>query len=334
MANLSVKYMGMTLKNPIVVASSRLASSEKSVKKCADSGVGAIVLKSIFEEQIIAESRKITDASDLNIHPEAWDYIMQSNSEKEIDDYLRLIDFAKKETDIPVIASINCSTDKGWTDFTKRIENAGADGIELNLFILPTDYKKSGEEIESLYFRIVEKVTSKVSIPVALKIGAYFTNPIRMVYKLSKTPVSAIVIFNRFYRPDIDVENLSLVPSRIYSSPHEIAGPLRWIALLSGDVECDIAGSTGAHSGLDVVKFILAGASVAQVCSTLYINGLEHVGVMLDEISGWMERHKVGSLDEIRGKMSQANMDNPVSYERVQFMKAITFDKDDQPEVF
>lgn len=333
MADLKVKYMGMELKNPIVVASSQLTGSIKNIKACVDAGAAAIVLKSIFEEQILADSKAITNASDLDMHPEAWNYINQSNKEHKLNTYLQLIQDAKKEVDIPIIASINCVSHQGWTDFTQRIENVGADGLELNLFIMPTDAKISSEEIEQVYFDILEEVSNKVSIPIALKIGAYFTNPLKMIEELGKI-ADAMVIFNRFYRPDIDVDKMRLVPSRIYSSSNEIAGPIRWIAMLSDDVKCDIAGTTGAHSGYDVIKYILAGANVAQVCSTLYINGIEHIGVMLDEIETWMENHNIDSLDDVRGKMSQHNIDKPLSYERFQFMKAISFDDENRPDVF
>ncbi len=211
-----------------------------------------------------------------------------------------------------------------WTDFASRLQRAGADALELNLFVLPSDPRRDAKANEKVYFDAARKVTRKVSIPVALKIGPYFSGLSQTLVELSRTGIGSLVLFNRFFRIDFDIEEMKLVPARLFSSPDEIAVPLRWISILSGRVACDLAAATGIHDGAGIVKQLLAGAAAVQVCSALYEHEVEHLGTMLAQLRDWMARHGFGSIDEFRGKLGQSKGRNPAAYERVQFMRATT----------
>ena len=322
MADLSTSYMGLKLKNPVIAGSSGLTATVEKVKECAAAGAGAVVLKSIFEEQIVAEVEGIKAASGSSYwHPEAEQYIREYGRHHAAESYVDLIKAAKDAVDIPVIASVHCVSAGAWTEFTHKVELAGADGLELNVYVLPSDPKRDGRQNEQVYFDVVDAVKSASSLPLALKIGSAFSNLSRTAGELSRTALDALVLFNRFYRFDFDVEKLKLVPAPYLSSPDEIAHPLRWISILEGQVECDLAATTGVHDGTGVVKQLLAGAAAVQVCSALYKNGIGHIGSMLAELTDWMGRHGYSSLDDFRGKMSQDSSEDPAAYERVQFMK-------------
>jgi dihydroorotate dehydrogenase (fumarate) len=322
MRDLSTTYMGLSLRNPIIVGSSSLTGSLENVRKADQAGAGAIVLKSIFEEQIESQVAGLMKSSEPALwHPEAADYITRYGRDNAVAEYLELISEAKDAVSVPVISSIHCVTAGAWTDFAKRVEQAGADALELNVFVLPSDPRRGGEENEKVYVDIANAVTRRVSIPVALKIGWYFSGLTHFITKLSRTPVSGLVLFNRFYRLDFDLEKLTVVPASYLSTPEETELPLRWISILSGQLECDLAATTGVHDGAAVVKHLLAGAKAVQVCSALYRHGIEHVETMTRQLSDWMSRHGFGAIDAFRGKMSQAASGNPAAYERVQFMK-------------
>jgi len=315
--------MGLELDNPIIVSSSGLTSSVDGVRRCAEAGAGAVVLKSIFEEQIAAEVDGLVRAGAGEAwHPEAEEYITRYGREDAVRAYLELIAAAKREVSIPVIASIHCVSAGAWTDFARRAEQAGADGLELNVFVLPSDPRRDGAANEQVCFDVAREVKRKVSIPVSLKIGSHFSALAQTVVKLSRTGLAGLVLFNRFFRIDFDIENLSLVPAEIFSTPEETVVPLRWISILSGQVGCDLAAATGIHDGAAVVKHLLAGAAAVQVCSALYRHDPEYLQVMLGQVRGWMERHEFSTLREFRGRMSSKASDNPAAYERVQFMKA------------
>ena len=322
MADLTTKYMGLDLKNPIIAGSSGLTASVEKVKECAAAGAGAVVLKSIFEEQITAAVESIREASGSSYwHPEAEQYIREYGRHHAAEAYVDLIKGVKDAVDIPVIASVHCVSAGGWTEFVHKVELAGADGLELNVYVLPSDPRRDGRENEQVYFDVIEAVKGASSLPLALKIGSAFSSLSRTAVELSTTALDALVLFNRFYRFDFDIDGLKLVPGSYISSPEEIAKPLRWVSILSGQVECDIAATTGVHDGVGVVKQLLAGATAVQVCSTLYMNGVGHLESMLSELADWMSRHGYSSLDEFRGKMSQDVSEDPAAYERVQFMK-------------
>jgi dihydroorotate dehydrogenase (fumarate) len=320
---LATKYLGLELPAPVIVSSSGLTQTVDGVRRCAAAGAGAVVLKSIFEEQITSEVDGLVDQSESpGWHPEAEEYLTRYGREDAVSGYLALIREAKRAVDIPVIASVHCVTAGAWTDFAERMEQAGADALELNVFVLPSDPRRDAKANEKVYFDIARAVKRKISIPVALKIGRYFSGLSQFVTKLSYSGVDGLVLFNRFVKLDFDIEEQRIVPASIFSHPEELALPLRWISILSGQVGCNLAAATGVHDGAAVVKQLLAGASAVQVCSALYQREIEYVGTMLDDVRVWMERHGYTSVDEFRGRMSQSQSLNPAAYERVQFMMA------------
>lgn len=323
MADFSTEYMGIKLKNPIVVASSKLTSAIDGIRRCEDAGAGGVVLKSLFEEQIISDSGNMLNALDVNVHAEAYDYSNVMSEEYYLDSYLKLVEDAKKSLSIPVIASLNCITAGKWIDYAKNFETVGADALELNVFVIPADAKKTGEEIEKVYTEIARKITKVVSIPVAMKIGPHFSGMANFMYTLAAEGMKALVLFNRFYRPDIDVEKLKLVPANVLSAPQEMSLILQWVALMSGELPCDLAATTGIHDSNGVIKQILAGAKIAQLCSVLYNSGVEYIGTILKGIENWMERHDYTSLDQFRGILCQEKSEHPEAYERSQYIKAL-----------
>lgn len=322
MADLSTTYMGLKLANPVIVGSSGLTASLDKVKECEKAGAGAVVLKSIFEEQILAEVASVRESSGSSYwHPEAEEYIRQYGRHHAAEAYVDLIKSAKDAVSIPVIASIHCVSVGAWTEFAHKIELAGADGLELNVHVLPSDPRRSGRENEQVYFDVVSSVRGATNMPVALKVGSSFSSLSKTLVELADTSIEALVLFNRYFSFDFDVEKLSLVPASYLSSPDEIAQPLRWISILSGQINCDLAASTGVHDGAGVVKQLLAGAAAVQVCSTLYKNGVGHIVPILEEVRAWMDGHGYSSVGDFRGKLSQDESSDPAAYERVQFMK-------------
>ncbi len=322
MSDLSTTYMGLDLRSPVIVGSSGLTRNIENLKEIERHGAGAVVLKSLFEEQIRFEIQKVFSYDEVQTaYTEADDYIRNYARTHTVNEYLELIQQAKKELSIPVIASINCVSSKEWTAFAREIEQAGADALELNVFILPADIDNNAEDYNRIYFDIVEKVKQETSIPISLKISSYFTDLAHMIKKLSWTGIKGIVLFNRFFNPDIDLEKFRIIASNLYSRPEEISTSLRWVAMMSGRVQCDICASTGVHDGPGVAKQIIAGANAVQVCSVLYKNGLEHLSVIHKELKEWMEKNKMKSIKDFQGKMSHKASENPGAYHRVQFMK-------------
>lgn len=319
MPDLTTEYMGLTLKNPIIVGSSGLTNSVQSIKKLEANGAAAVVLKSLFEEQILMEVDSLK--SDHGGHTEELDYIKGYTRQHNLDEYLRLVSDAKKAVSIPVIPSINCATASEWTAFAKRLEDAGADGIELNLYIMPGNIRQTSGEIEQIYFDIIKAVKAQVSLPVAVKIGFYFTGMANMVYTLSTQGIGAVVLFNRFHQPDIDLNKMTLGSADIFSRPEDNLLPLRWIGMLSGEVKCDMAATTGIHDGLTALKNILAGARAVQIATVVYKQGPEIIGEMLAQMEAWMTTRKFESIRGITGKLNLARVKDPVIYERSQFMR-------------
>ena len=302
--------------------SSGLSATADGVGALEAGGAGAVVLKSIFEEEISAEYEgALAEAKAKGMSLESYDYYDYQVRGDRIASYVELVRGAKKSVSIPVIASINCTYSHEWVTFAKELEAAGADGIELNMFFLPSDLKRSSDEREKEYLLIIEKVLGQVRIPVALKISPYFSTLAQMIQKLSRTGVSGLVLFNRFYSIDFDIEKLVVTASNSLSSPAEIAAPLRWVALMARRVGCDLAASSGIHDGAGLIKQLLAGAKAVQVVSSLYRNGAGHAGAMVRELTDWMGRHGYRAIGDFRGKMSQAESEDPAAYERVQFMK-------------
>jgi len=319
MENLSTKYLGLTLTSPLIVSSSRLTSTLGQLREAEDSGAGAVVLKSLFEEQI---NYYVHSASISSDYPEADDYLSNYIHANSVDNYLDLIRKAKSNLGIPVIPSINCYTARGWTGFAKKIEEAGADAIEINVFFMPVDRKKSAAESEKLYFELIESLKKSVKIPIALKIGYRFSNILYMIDQFYNRGIEGVVMFNRFYEPDVDINKMEIIPAAIFSQENERRYVLRWIGMASAqDIRIDISASTGVHSGQDAIKYLLAGAHTVQVCSVLYNKGIDYLKTMNQQISEWMIVKGFNNIDDFRGKLNYANYEKPGVFERTQFMK-------------
>ena len=321
--DLSTTYLGLQLKNPIIIGSSGLTDSVEKIVKLEKMGAGAVVLKSLFEEEIIIEmDEKIHSMTNRHfVYPESMDYMEAIDTPNILADYLELITESKKAVAIPVIASINCVSSQKWTFFAKEIEKAGADALELNMFFLPSDNQRGEKEITDITLEIISKVKLTIQIPVVLKISAFQTNLIRYCEYIDQAGVEGIVLFNRSWLPDIDINQLVISSGFVLSSPSDLGNTLRWVSMLSGRLNCNIAASTGIHDGVGVIKQLLAGAHVCQVVSSLYINDLAQIGKMTDDLTRWMVSHEFRSISEFRGRLSQANSGNPAAWERVQFMK-------------
>ncbi|MBK9292369.1 MAG: dihydroorotate dehydrogenase-like protein [Bacteroidetes bacterium] len=326
--DLSCTYMGLQLHSPIVAGSSGFTDSLVKLKHLEQQGVGAVVLKSIFEEEIIHEYHHVLrEEAEKTGREEFLDYLDVRLRRETLDRYLQLIRDAKKSIDIPIIASINCKSAYEWMTFAEEIEKAGADALELNVFVMPSAIGRSSEDNEKIYFEIVKQVRRRISIPIALKISFYFSNLAQFAIDLSNSGIAALVLFNRFYSPDIDLDKLQVNQGHVLSSPGELSMPLRWIAMLHGRMGCDMAGSTGVADGKAVAKLLLAGASVAQVASAFYRHGIGYASVMHNELREWMEQHDFKKISDFAGMLSQKKIADPSVYERVQFMKYFS-DKD------
>ena len=348
MTDLTTRYMGLELKNPVIVASCGLTRTVEGVQQCAAAGPGAIVLKSLFEEQILAETAALEEMADETApHTEAYDYLEGYGQLLGPRDYLKLVRDAKRAVDVPLIASINCTTDRRWAEYARKLADAGADGLEINIGFLPNDAQMTAAEVEERHERILYAVRSQVDLPVALKVGPYFSSFTNLAARLGKDRLEApeftvgycgpgpgerkvawkaadaLVLFNRFYRFDIDVDTLEVTGGNPYSTSEEQHLPLRWIALLAGRLDCDLAASTGVHDGRDAAKHLLAGASAVQVCSALYRHGLERVELILDQLGAWMQSNDFQRLDDFRGRLSQHRSDRPKAFERLQYIKAL-----------
>jgi len=320
--DLRTSYLGFTLQNPIIVGSCGYTYSVKDVKSLVENGAAAIVLKSIFEEEIVweMESNLAQMQRPMTIYPEIYDFFDLETIEDSVTKYLNLISECKKEVDVPIIASVNCISSHEWVPFARRIEEAGADALELNIFIMPSDLNRTSQENEKMYFEIIDSVLSVAKIPVAVKLSYYFTNLASMIKQISERGVKGIVLFNRFFEPDFDLDTFTVVPTNVLSSPSDLGKSLRWIAIMSERVSCDLCASTGVHDGKAVIKQILSGAKAVQIASAIYRKGPKVIGEMLEEIKNWMNEKGFNSLDDFRGRMSQSRSLNPAAYERAQFM--------------
>lgn len=326
MADLTTKYLGLTLRNPIIIGSSGLTDHVEKLVELEKNGAAAVVLKSLFEEQILLEAdHKMRQAEKNDLiysdFSETFDYIDTHIKEKELNNYIELIKEAKKQIDIPVIASINAVTTSEWTGFAKQIEDAGADALELNIFVMPFSFDKDCNQNEDTYYSVLRKVKEAVNISVAVKISPYFANLGKVITKLEENGADAIVMFNKFSSPDIDINKQKLIHADVLSKPSDIFNSLRWISLSSNRVKVDLAASTGIHDGEAVIKQLLAGATVTQVVSTIFSNGPQRVNEMLNFMHDWMDEKGHNYVDQFRGSLSSSASSNPDSYERVQFMK-------------
>jgi len=321
MNDLSTKYLGLDLKNPFIVCSCGFTNSVEKIRELADNGAGAVVLKSLFEEQIQAEFSANMDSYNAD-YPGATDYIREYTRGNEVENYLKLISGAKKAVDVPVIASINCVSAAEWTSFAKSVESEGADALELNISLLPSNPKLTSKDSEAMYLEIISKVSEMVSIPLALKMSQYSAGLAHLIREIAWTnKISGFVLFNRYYSPDIDIDKLTVKSSEMLSTPADCCGPLRWIALMSGLIDKDLVASTGVHDHVGAVKQILAGATAVQVVSTIYKNGAGQLQNILTGIDDWMTAKSFASLADFRGRMSYERAGEPAVFERTQFMK-------------
>jgi dihydroorotate dehydrogenase (fumarate) len=319
MINLETSFMGLRLRNPLIVSSCSLTNSLENILKFEENGIGAVVIKSIFEEQINYEINSLLSDSS---YPEAVDYMQIYAKNNSMNEYLQLLENAKKQTNIPIIASINCISSVDWTDFARKIVSSGADALELNIHILPTDRNISSREHEQRYFDIIQNVKKKVSAPILIKIGQNFTNLIQFVDLLLASGANGVTLFNRFYQPDIDIDNFEMTSSTIFSHPDDLRFSLPWVGVISGKIpHIEISASTGIHDGKAVIKQLLAGAQTVQISSTIYKNGTEVIVTMLSELTNWMKINQFDSVSEFRGRMNSKRISDPAIYERTQFMK-------------
>ena len=323
MADLTTTYMGLKLRNPVIVGSSSMMQTLQGFKDAENAGAGAVVMKSLFEEQIRAEIGDVDEIT-TQAHPEEYNYLI---SELEMqygaDKYIELIRAAKKEISIPLIASINCTSPKWWVQYAKQIESAGADALELNISLMPSDLYKTSLEIEKMYYDIVAEARKATSLPLAVKIGPYFTGMGVVARELCERGADALVLFNRFYQFDIDIDKMEIKGANWFSHPNEMNLPLRWISILAGRIKCDLSATTGIHDAEGVIKQLLAGATTVQVVSTLFLNKFGQIDKILQGVTEWMEKHGFRTIDEFRGKLSQAKHPTPEVFERLQYIKAL-----------
>jgi dihydroorotate dehydrogenase (fumarate) len=319
MIDITTLYAGLKLKNPIIVSSSGLTNNAVRNRELEKAGAGAIVLKSLFEEQIEMQSHSLMQDSDF---PEASDYIRGYIKANQVNTYLELIKKSKELCTIPIIASINCYRADAWIEFAAQIQEAGADALELNVFSLETDLAYPYDKLRSNYVSILRKIKETISIPVIVKLGKYVDNIPSLVNSLKINGVDAVVLFNRFYQPDIDINSMQIVSGNVFSNHSDLSDTLRWTAIISGKVpEINIAASTGVHDWEDVVKCLLAGATAVQMCSSIYNQGGEIISQVITCLEEWMQQTQYRSIDEFKGKLNYANIPDPGMYERAQFMK-------------
>jgi dihydroorotate dehydrogenase (fumarate) len=326
MSDLRTKYLGLQLKNPIVHSASPLSESLDKMKMLEDAGCSAIVMHSLFEEQIQHESRQLDHylsygsqsfAEALSYFPEAESYRVGP------DEYLNRIASAKRTLSIPVIGSLNGVSRGGWVEHARLIQEAGADALELNIYMIPTDVEMSGPEVEQMYVDTLSAVRAEVTIPLAVKVGPYFSAMGHMAKRFKSAGADGLVLFNRFYQPDFDLETLEVVPHLVLSTSWEMRLPLRWVAILFGRVDVDFAITTGVHTAEDVIKGVMAGARVTMMTSAVLQHGMGHVKVVLAGVERWMEAHEYISIPQMCGSMSQKNVAEPAAFERANYMKML-----------
>ncbi|MCZ6634184.1 MAG: dihydroorotate dehydrogenase-like protein [bacterium] len=323
--DLSTTFMGMNLKNPIVVSASPLSSDIANIRAIEDVGASAVVLPSLFEELILQRFQEMGTrfSYDTESFAEATDDCPKPDMYRECDEYLEHIQKAKEAVDIPIIGSLNGVTAGGWTDYGKKMEEAGVDALELNVYYIPTDPDLLGSTIEQRYLDILIDLKSRVSVPVAIKLNPYFSSMVNMARRLDEVGVDGLVLFNRFYQSDIDLEALEVVPSAILSTSQAMWLPLRWIAILYGQIGASLAATSGIHTVEDVLKMLMAGAHVTQMCSALFEHGIGHIWKVLGEMRAWMEKHEYTSVKEMQGRMSQKLCKDPSTFER-EYIEALS----------
>ncbi|MFH1566852.1 MAG: dihydroorotate dehydrogenase-like protein [Gemmatimonadota bacterium] len=325
--DLSTTYMGMQLRNPLVASASPLSKTVDSVRQLEDAGLAAVVMFSLFEEEITHSQLELDHFLEAGTHSyaEALEYFPeheQYNVGPET--YLEQVRKLKEAVAIPVIASLNGTTTGGWTEYARQIQQAGADALELNIYYIPTDTEETGAEVEERYLEILAMVKETVDIPVAVKLSPYFSAMANMARRLDEAGADGLVLFNRFYQPDIDLEKLEVFPNVLLSTPQAMRVPLRWTAILCGQVEADLAASGGIHTAEDVIKMVMAGVSVTMMASVLLQRGAGHAKAVLAQVERWLEEHEYESVQQMRGSMSQRNCADPTAFERANYIKALS----------
>lgn len=325
--DLTTNYLGLHLSNPLVASASPLSRQVDRVREMEDAGIAAVVMFSLFEEEIRHESLQLHHYLEHGTQSfaEALDYF-PDHADYEVgpDAYLEHIRQLKEAVDIPIIGSLNGTSIGGWIEYARNIEEAGADALELNIYHIPTETTTTGPDVEQLYLDILREVKRQVNIPVAVKLSPYFSAMAHMAQQLDWNGANALVLFNRFYQPDIDLENLKVFPHVLLSTPQDLRLPLRWIAILYGQVSADLAATSGIHTHEDLLKVLMAGAKVAMMTSALLKNGPGHAKQLLHQISGWMEEHEYESVHQLQGSMSQRHCANPTAFERANYLKALS----------
>lgn len=329
--DLTTTYLGFHLKNPLVASASPLSRQLDMVRRLEDAGVSALVMYSLFEEQVAHDSDELhhylergthSYAEAMNYFPDLNDYTM------EAEHYLEHLQRVKQAVSLPVIGSLNGVSTGGWIEYAREIEQAGADALELNIYAVPTDIHRSGAELESSYVELVREVRSRVRLPIALKISPFFSSLPYMARRFVEVGADGLVLFNRFYQPDFDLENLEVVPNLELSTSSDLRLPLRWIAILSAQIDTDFALTSGVHTAQDVLKAVMAGANVAMMASTLLHNGTGRVMHILNDLQEWMQEHEYASITQMRASMNQHAVTNPAAFERANYLRALnTFDR-------
>lgn len=324
--DLSTTYLGLKLRTPLVPSACSLCADLDNIKKMEDAGASAVVLHSLFEEQLTLEQYELdhhmthgTDsfAEALSYFPESSEYRLGP------EDYLEHIAKAKKSVKIPIIASLNGTSTGGWIDYAKKIQQAGADALELNIYYIPTDFNLTSVQVEQTYLDILKAVKASVQLPVAVKLSPFFSSFANMAKRLDDAGANGLVLFNRFYQPDIDLETLEVEPNVLLSTPQARRLPLRWIAMLYGRVQANLAATSGIHTAQDVIKTVMAGANITMLCSVLYKHGIDQISVIEKEMSAWMTEHEYESVQQMLGSVSQKNCPDPSAFERSHYMRAI-----------
>jgi len=326
MIDLTTKYLGLKLRTPLVASASPLSQEIDNIRRLEDVGASAIVLYSLFEEQLRQDSAELNHNLSANTESfaEALSYLPEPTQfHLGPEGYLNHIRKAKQAVNIPIIASLNGSTVGGWTQYAKQMEQAGADAIECNIYSIPSDMNRSGAEIEQAYLDIAHAVKSAVKVPVAVKLSPFFSNMANMAKRFDEAGVDALVLFNRFYQPDIDLDELEIQPNVLLSTPQALRLPLTWIGILYGRIRANLAATSGVHGPEDVIKLLMVGADVTMLCSTLLRNGISHLRYIEEGLQGWMERHEYESVQQLKGSMSQLRCPDPSAFERAQYMKAV-----------
>lgn len=325
--DLTTTYLGLKLRTPLVPAASPLSEELDNIKLMEDSGASAVVMYSLFEEQLRRDRLELAQhlehgtesfAEALTYFPEPDEFTLGP------EEYLKHISAAKAAVNIPVIASLNGSSVGGWTEYAKLIQDAGADALELNIYYIPADLTIGAEAVERTYIDILERVKSVVNIPVAVKLSPFFSSFANMAHRLDKAGADGLVLFNRFYQPDINLETLEINPNILLSTPMAMRVPLRWVAILHGQIKAGIAATSGIHRATDALKMLMAGADVTMLCSTLIRHGIKQIAVIEQELENWLEEHEYESVNQLKGSLSQKHCENPSAFERAQYMRAIS----------